>query len=151
MITSLLLKLGMLVIAIGMVCWVRWAPQPPIPASPSATEKPIIASPATEAIEREGQTPNSSSRAVQGSNTPAIAQTESLRKPTHSQLDLNRAHVGELESLPGIGTVLAQRVIAFRESVGRFQKVEELRAVKGIGAKKFERLKSFVMVSAENS
>jgi len=148
---SLLLKLGMLVITMGVVFWVRWAPEPPVPESPSATEKPVVASPATDAAAREGMATRSSSRTIQGPNITAIAQTEPVQTPTRSRLDLNRASAGELESLPGIGTVLAQRVVAFRESVGRFQKVEDLRAVKGIGAKKFERLKSFVMVSAAHS
>lgn len=148
---SLLLKLGMLVITMGVVFWIRWAPEPPVPGTPSATEKPVAVSPATEAAERESRTASSPSRTLQSPNINGIAQTELLQTPIHSRLDLNRASAGELESLPGIGTVLAQRVIAFRESVGRFQRIEDLRAVKGIGAKKFERLKSFVMVSAANS
>lgn len=148
---SLLLKLGMLVITMGVVFWVRWTPQPSVPGSPSATEKPVVASPATEAAEQESRAASSLSRTVQGSNINAIAQTEPLQTATRSRLDLNRASAGELESLPGIGTVLAQRVIAFRESVGRFQKIEDLREVKGIGAKKFERLKSFVTVSGAHS
>lgn len=151
MIKSLLLKLSMLVITMGVVFWVRWVPQLPVPNSPSATGNPVVASLATEVAQRESQAAGSSSRTVQGLNIDAIAQTEPLQTATRSRLDLNRASAGELESLPGIGTVLAQRVVAFRESVGRFQKIEDLRAVKGIGAKKFERLKSFVMVSAANS
>ena len=149
MIKSLLLKLGMLSMTIGVVIWVKWAPQPPV-QGPSATEKQVVASQVTESIARESRTPGSSSRNVQGPTIDAVAQTEPSRTPI-SRLDLNRASADELESLPGIGTVLAQRVIAFRESVGRFQKIEDLRGVKGIGAKKFERLKSFVMVSASNS
>jgi competence protein ComEA len=66
-------------------------------------------------------------------------------------LDLNRASAEDLESLPGIGAVLAQRVIAYRKSVGRFQAVEELREVKGIGVKKFDRIKLLVMVAASGS
>ncbi|MGZ8366021.1 MAG: ComEA family DNA-binding protein [Nitrospira sp.] len=151
MITSLLLKLGMLTMTIGVVFWVRWAPQSPAPGFPSATEKQVVASPVTQSAERERRTVGLSSRNVQGPNIVAVAQTGPLQTPIHLRLDLNHASVGELESLPGIGAVLAQRVIAFRESVGRFQKIEDLREVKGIGAKKFERLKSFVMVSAVNS
>ena len=151
MITSLLLKLGMLAMTIGVVFWVRWAPQSPVPGFPSATEKQVVASPVTQSAERDRRTAGSSSWNVQGPNIDAGAQTGLLQTPIHSRLDLNQASAGELESLPGIGAVLAQRVIAFRESVGRFQKIEDLREVKGIGAKKFERLRSFVMVSAVNS
>jgi competence protein ComEA len=66
-------------------------------------------------------------------------------------LDLNRAKASELEALPGIGAVLAQRVIAFRESLGGFRKIEDLREVKGIGVKKFDQLKLLVTVSTADS
>ena len=151
MIKSLFLKLGMLSLTIGVVFWVRWAPQPPVQGTPAANEKQVLASHTTDLEERENRFAGSSSRTVRGSNIKGAVQTEPLKRAFPSQLDLNRASVGELESLPGIGTVLAQRVIAFRESVGRFQKIEDLRGVKGIGAKKFERLKSYIMVSAVNS
>ncbi|MEK9140847.1 MAG: helix-hairpin-helix domain-containing protein [Nitrospirota bacterium] len=151
MIRSLLLKLGMLSMTIGVVFLAKWAPYPPVPGVPPTTEKPVVASQATELEEQDRRIADSSGRNVRASNLNAVAQTESSTTPIHSRIDLNRASAGELESLPGIGAVLAQRVIAFRESVGRFQKIEDLRAVKGIGAKKFERLRSFVTVSAVNS
>jgi len=66
-------------------------------------------------------------------------------------LDLNRASAADLASLPGVGAVLAQRVIAFRQSVGGFQTIEELREVKGIGAKKFDQIKPLVTVAARGS
>lgn len=48
-------------------------------------------------------------------------------------IDINRAGVEELTRLPGIGPVLAERIVAYRDSVGRFREVSELTAVKGIG------------------
>ncbi|HEX6727767.1 MAG TPA: helix-hairpin-helix domain-containing protein [Nitrospira sp.] len=150
MIKSLLLKLGMLSLTIGVVFWARWSPQPPVQGIPSGTEKQVVASQATELEERDRRSAGSS-RNVEGPNIDTVAQMEPSTTPVRPRLDLNRASAGELESLPGIGAVLAQRVIAFRESVGRFQKIEDLREVKGIGAKKFDRLKSFVMVSAADS
>jgi competence protein ComEA len=146
-IKSLFLKLVMLSITMAVVFWIRWAPPPPVQDIPSATEKQVIVTQPPERVERESHTAGSSSRNVQGLNIDTVTQTEPSVTPIRSRLDLNRASAGELESLPGIGTVLAQRVIAFRESVGRFQKVEDLREVKGIGAKKFERLKSLVTVT----
>ena len=151
MIKSLLLKLGMLSMTIGVVFWARWDPQPPVQGIPSATEKQVVASRATESGERASRSAGSSSQNVRGPNMNAVAQTEPFKPLIRSRLDLDRASVGELESLPGIGTVLAQRVIAFRESVGRFQKIEDLREVKGIGAKKYDRLKSLVTVSPGDS
>ena len=147
MIKSLLLKLGMLSVTIGVMFWVRWAPQPPVQGTPSGAETQVVASPATELAERESRTEGPSSRNVQGLNVKAVARREPSKTAIHSRLDLNRASARELESLPGIGAVMAQRVVAFRTSVGGFRRVEDLREVKGIGAKKFDRLKSFVTVS----
>ena len=148
MIKSLILKLGMLSMTIGVMLGVRWAQQPPILSAP---EKPIVSTHVDELEERRGLTAGSPGRTVQGLDTDAAARTVSSRTSIPSRLDINRASADELVSLPGIGTVLAQRVIAYRESVGRFQRVEDLREVKGIGAKKYDRLKSLVTVSTEES
>ena len=66
-------------------------------------------------------------------------------------LDLNHATAEDLESLPGRGHVLDQRVITFLKSVGRFQVVAELREVKGVNLETFERIKPLVMVAAPDS
>ena len=62
-------------------------------------------------------------------------------------MDLNRATASDLEALPGIGPKLAHRVIEHRTSHGPFKRVEDLRQVKGIGHKKFDRLRSHVLVT----
>ncbi len=56
-------------------------------------------------------------------------------------LDVNRATPAQLESLPGIGPVLARRIVEHRNRFGRFRSVEELRAVRGIGPRLLERLR----------
>src|SRR5690349_23771445 len=48
-------------------------------------------------------------------------------------LDLNRATPAELDALPGIGPVLAKRVVEWREAHGPFRAVEDLEQVPGIG------------------
>lgn len=151
MIKSLLLKLGMLSIAIGVIFWARWAPQPPVQGIPSAAEKRAVASLGTELEEQQSRTEGPSSRNVQGPNIRTAAEDEPGKAAIPSRLDLNRASARELESLPGIGAVMAQRVVAFRTSVGGFRSVEDLREVKGIGAKKFERIKSLVIVTKADS
>jgi len=150
MIKSLLLKLSLLAVTIAVVFWVRWIPQPPVQDLPSATGKQTVSTQDTGIEERMSRTTGSPRRNVPGQND-AVAAMERSKTPVPSRLDLNRASADELESLPGVGAVLAQRMIAFRESVGRFQRIEDLRGVKGIGAKKYERLKSFVMVSTAKS
>ena len=61
-------------------------------------------------------------------------------------LDLNRAGAAELDALPGIGPVLARRIVEFRRQHGPFRRVEELRAVRGVGPRLLERLKPRVAV-----
>ena len=52
-------------------------------------------------------------------------------------LDLNTATLEQLQDLPGVGPVLAQRILDWRTRNGRFASVDDLREVAGIGAKKF--------------
>ncbi len=59
-------------------------------------------------------------------------------------LDLNSATLDELIDLPGIGPVLAQRIIEYRERHGGFKTLEELLEIRGIGPKRFEQLKGHV-------
>ena len=61
-------------------------------------------------------------------------------------LDLNSASVHELTLLPGIGPVLAQRIIDHRKAIGRFDSVSQLQDVKGIGPKKYADIKDLVTV-----
>lgn len=61
-------------------------------------------------------------------------------------LDLNAATAAELESLPGVGPVMAAAILAWREENGRFTAVEELQEVSGIGPKTFEKLMPLVRV-----
>lgn len=60
-------------------------------------------------------------------------------------LDLNRATAEELQQLPGIGAVMAQRIIDYRAAHSRFGSAEELRRVKGIGHRTFQKLKPLVV------
>nr|WP_238345228.1 ComEA family DNA-binding protein [Actinopolymorpha cephalotaxi] len=59
-------------------------------------------------------------------------------------LDLNSATSAELEELPGVGPVLAQRIVDFRTEHGRFADVEDLREVTGIGERTFAELRDKV-------
>ncbi len=61
-------------------------------------------------------------------------------------INLNTATASDLDSLPGIGPALAQRILDFRERNGGFRTVEDLLEVPGIGTKKFEELRDLVTV-----
>ena len=65
---------------------------------------------------------------------------------TKGRLDINLADERGLEKLPGIGKSLAGRIVSYRQSKGRFSSVEELKDVKGIGDKLFDRIKDRVSV-----
>ena len=57
---------------------------------------------------------------------------------------LNTATEADLERLPGVGPSMAGRILAYRQSAGRFEKVEDLMQVTGIGPKKFAKIAPFV-------
>ena len=65
---------------------------------------------------------------------------------TSSMLDLNTATLEQLDALPGVGPVMAQRILDWRASHGRFQSVDQLREVSGIGQARFAQLKELVRV-----
>ena len=74
---------------------------------------------------------------------------DSPRQPESCPLNINTATAGQLETLDGIGQVLAQRIVDYREAHGPFRSVEELIAVEGIGEGKLEKLRELVTVEEE--
>lgn len=59
-------------------------------------------------------------------------------------ITLNTASAAELETLPGVGPVLAERIVSFRDQNGRFEVVEDLLEVPGIGEAKLAALRDLV-------
>ena len=77
-----------------------------------------------------------------------------LSEPTpETPLDLNTASQAQLERLPGIGPELSGRIIAYRQSVGRFVAKEQIMDVEGIGEKRYADLEQLITVEVghENS
>ncbi len=66
-------------------------------------------------------------------------------------ININTATKDELVSLPGIGPAKAQAILDYRKAHGPFKTVEELKDVRGIGAKRFEKLKPDLAVSGPTS
>ena len=62
-------------------------------------------------------------------------------------ININTASQSELESLPGIGPVLAQRIIEYRQSNGLFPSTEAIMDVSGIGPATFEEIKDLITVN----
>ena len=61
-------------------------------------------------------------------------------------IDLNAARALDLEAIPWIGSVLAQRIVAARDERGGFSNLEELLSVQGIGEKRLTMIRKFAMV-----
>jgi competence protein ComEA len=66
--------------------------------------------------------------------------------PPASPMDLNAATATQLDQLPGVGPVLAQRIVDYRTQHGGFRAVDELRQVSGIGDAKYADIKSLVRI-----
>ncbi|MGR6999560.1 ComEA family DNA-binding protein [Yinghuangia aomiensis] len=61
-------------------------------------------------------------------------------------VDLNTATAEQLDALPGIGPVMAAHILDWRREHGRFTSVDQLREIRGIGARRLEEIRSKVRV-----
>ncbi|MGD2121167.1 MAG: helix-hairpin-helix domain-containing protein [Gemmatimonadota bacterium] len=74
-----------------------------------------------------------------------VSRDSGLSATRPPRVDLNRADVRELETLPGIGPALAQRIVEDRRSTGLFSKPEDLLRVRGIGPATLERIRNLIL------
>lgn len=65
---------------------------------------------------------------------------------TLPMININKASKDDLALLPGIGTVLAERIVAYRTANGPFQSIGDLLAVEGIGEKKLEAIRKHITI-----
>ncbi|MCI8486724.1 MAG: ComEA family DNA-binding protein [Clostridia bacterium] len=78
-----------------------------------------------------------------GDNSIIIQDTN---KGESGKVNINTANQTELETLPGIGTATAEKIIDYRNKNGKFNNIEDIRNVKGIGESKFENIKESICV-----
>jgi competence protein ComEA len=74
------------------------------------------------------------------------AQQSKVDSNTAEKVNLNTATAEQLESLPGIGPASAKNILEYREKVGKFNRIEEIINIKGIGEKKFLKIKNRLTV-----
>jgi len=94
--------------------------------------------------------------ALSGNQAPTVslsetAATEAVSEPLQAKVNINTADAAELATLPGIGEVLADRIIDYREAYGAFVIIEQITDVPGIGEKLLESIRAFITVGEEDS
>ena len=83
------------------------------------------------------------------SPTTQVSQTQTTpSKPAESlgMLNINTATAEQLQLLPDIGEVLAQRIIDYRNQNGIFSNIDELKNVSGIGDARFDKIKNYITI-----
>jgi len=68
------------------------------------------------------------------------------KKPPLHPINLNTASASELQLVPGIGPATADKILQMRKSYGSFKSVDDLRAIKGIGPKRLEKMRKYITV-----
>ena len=75
-----------------------------------------------------------------------ITQGKDNMSEGQSKININSAQIEELITLPGVGEATANKIIEYRKENGKFQKIEDLKNVPGIGDSKFENIKMLIKV-----
>jgi competence ComEA-like helix-hairpin-helix protein len=149
---SIFVKISILGIGFVVVLWAGW-PHPkdrhdhraalfPIPYQAAKIQTSPSLSIGEPGAVMAASLPFSKGQEEKG-NPPVVAST--------LLVDLNLGSRLEFETLPGIGVVLADRILAYRSRYGFFKHVQDLEKVEGIGAKRFKRLKPFVTVQSNTA
>lgn len=115
--------------------WVYWILV--LVAYVALTAEPLVDSASVVVSEREPQT------APQVTPAKSVVKRKSQRVV---RVPVNSATVKELQRIPGIGEVLAERIVVSRENFGPFRSVQDLQRVKGIGKKRCETLSHHVII-----
>ncbi len=95
---------------------------------------------------RIGETPVAQAPPPQPANTPVTQVKQQATSQPEGKINLNTAAAAQLEDLPGIGEVLAARIIEYRETNGPFKTVEGIMNVPGIKEAVYEQIRDLVTV-----
>jgi comEA protein len=105
--------------------------------------KPEVSVPAVVYIDKDTHEYKSS----ENQDNSQDKELEEIDDESEEKVNINSADASEfVEKLKGIGPSIAQRIIEYRESNGPFQDISEIKNVKGIGDKKFEKIENSICV-----
>ena len=107
-----------------------------ISGSPSSTYSALVGS------SHSGSSQSSSGGIPIGTTSPTAPSSTASIFP----ININTATAEQLDQLPDIGPVLAQRIIAYRDAFGPFSSVEDLLYVNGIGEKTLAKIREYITV-----
>jgi comEA protein len=75
------------------------------------------------------------------------ALSAATKKPPLKPININNASSDELQQVPGIGPVTADKILQMRKSYGAFKSVDDLVAIRGIGKKRLDKMRKYLTVS----
>ena len=78
----------------------------------------------------------------------AAASASAAKNPPTHKIDINLAGAKELQELPGVGPTTANAIIQFRTKSGRFHRVEDLLAIRGISETKLSKMRPYITVGS---
>lgn len=174
-----LAMMGTAVVVLAVQSFAEQDTIPAITWVTTASEESAESEPQTEPLETEADSVTANRQPVfdwdkptkaetttksAGSTTAPVRQTEPAQPdaaelvfPEEAEpeisypLDLNAATAEELETLPGVGAILAERIVSYREAVGGFQTLEELQQVNGIGSGIYSQIAPYLIIRADDA
>jgi competence ComEA-like helix-hairpin-helix protein len=72
--------------------------------------------------------------------------TAGKKKPPAQPININTANSEQLQQVPGIGPATAEKILQMRKSYGPFKSVDDLLAIRGLGAKRLEKMRKYLTV-----